>query len=306
MKLKQAVFIVGPTASGKSQLALEVAVARGGLPIVNADSLQIYKGLKIGSAMPSREDMKLTPHHLYAYVDKGKKWTAADYVRDVEHFLADNKSQRIALFCGGSGFYIQALEKGMYEMPEKDAQLDQQVQEFILQKGWVAAYEWLLSKDPSLQRTIHLNDQYRIRRAIEMIMISGGTPSQLQKKLTPSPLEGIPRIKVALYAEKELLKERVEHRAKKMIEAGFIEEVEELLAQGLSEWPPLKSVGYNEVCQFLRGEIARQDLVPTIAAANVKLIKKQLTWFKRDTEIHWFHIHKLASAKDYVLSQLVT
>ena len=122
MNLERAIFVVGPTATGKSQLALEVAVARG-LAIVNADSLQIYKGLRIGSALPSRDDMKLAPHHLYAYVDKGEKWTAAHYVRDVAALLGEQKFHRAVLFCGGSGFYIQALEKGMYEVAETDPAL---------------------------------------------------------------------------------------------------------------------------------------------------------------------------------------
>jgi len=303
VKLKQAVFIVGPTATGKSQLALEVAVARG-LAIMNCDSLQIYKGLKIGSALPSRDDMKLAPHYLYSYVDKGEKWTAAYYVRDVMGLLDEKKLVKPAIFCGGSGFYIQALEKGMYEVAEADPALVAKVESFIAERGWGGAHDWLLTKDPGLERAVHRNDHYRIRRAIQIIMTGADSPSALQKKLSPSPLENVPLIKVALFAEKDVLRKRVEARAKVMLRDGFVEEVEELLQQGLAEWPPLRSVGYLEVGRFLRGEIERGQLVEEIAQANIRLIKKQLTWFKRDPQIRWFHIDKMAAAKEYILEQL--
>ena len=303
MSLDKAVFILGPTASGKSNLALEVAVAQK-LSIVNMDSLQIYKGLKIGSALPSREDMKLADHHLYAYVDKGEKWTAAQYVLDVKNLLKKEKSLHTPLFCGGSGFYIQALEKGMYEMPAMTDSIRHEVKTLIEDKGWAGAYEWVLAQDPGLSRTVHLNDQYRIRRAIEIIKASGQTPSQLQNKLTESPLGGVPIVKVALYAEKNELLKRVELRAQKMLEMGFVEEVRELIGQGYGEWAPLKSVGYNEVCQYLSGDMNLDELPLAIVQATMKLIKKQLTWFKRDTEIRWFHVDKLSAAKEYILSEL--
>ena len=293
---------MGPTATGKSQLGLEVAVAKG-LPIVNCDSLQIYKGLKVGSALPSREAMRLAPHHLYAYVEKGVQWTAADYVKDVTALL-NEKTFAQAIFCGGSGFYIQALEKGMYQMKDLDPEAPDKVKLFIDEQGWERAHAWVLTKDPDLQRTIHANDHYRIRRAMEIIMGGGGRPTELQRNLTPSPLEGSRLFKVALFAEKDVLKKRVEARAKIMLRDGFVEEVEELVAQGWGSWAPLRSVGYNEVCQFLRGEIPRSQLVEAITIANIKLIKKQLTWFKRDKEMQWFHVDSLAAAKESIVRAL--
>jgi len=300
---KQAVFILGPTATGKSQLALQIAEIRD-TPIVNADSLQIYKGLDIGSAAPSDDDLERAPHYLYNYVDLGREYTAADYVDDVAAMMKGELKTTPLIFCGGSGFYIQALEKGMYELPKVTDEIRGQVQKMVDEHGWAGVHQWILEKDPKLQRVIHVNDQYRTRRALEMILTTQQAPTELQKKLTPSPLKDHSILKIALYAEKDVLRERVERRAKAMLETGFIEEVEALIAQGLSDWRPLHSVGYSEVCQFLDGTLRREDLPQAIAMSTMKLIKKQLTWFKRDPSIRWFHVTKLDAAQEYAQKSL--
>ncbi len=302
--MKKAIFVLGPTASGKSRLALELAVASR-LPILNVDSIQMYKGLKIGSAIPSSQDMKLTSHFLYAFVDKGQQLTAAGYVESVRKLIStkDFKDSHL-LFCGGSGFYLQALTKGMYPVAKADAELNRKIDERIETEGWEAVYRWILDHDPALQRTVHLNDHYRIRRALEMILLSEKSPLELEKNLTPSPVEGYRKIKIGLFADKEDLRKRVETRAKQMLHEGFIDEVQELNQKGFADWPPMQSVGYKEVGQFLRGELSQDDLLPAIVLANMKLIKKQLTWFKKDAEIKWFHLDKLAQAKEHALGFL--
>lgn len=302
--MNKALLIIGPTASGKSRLALELAVAKQ-LPILNVDSIQMYKGLKVGSALPSTQDMRLAAHHLYAFVEKGDQLTAANYVFEVKNLLSTKEFQnKDLLFCGGSGFYLMALEKGMYPAAKGDKDLQREIDAKIENDGWDKVYQWILSQEPELKRTVHLNDQYRIRRALEMILVSQKSPKQLEKELTPSPIEKYQKIKVGLFAEKEILRARVEKRAQEMLDNGFIEEVEALRAKGFKDWPPMQSVGYKEVGLYLNHQIAREELLPMIVLANMKLIKKQLTWFKKDKSIKWFHVEDLSLAKNFCLKTL--
>jgi tRNA dimethylallyltransferase len=299
--VKKAVLILGPTASGKSRLALELAIASS-LPILNVDSIQMYKGLKVGSALPTPQDMKLATHFLYAFVEKGQQITAAAYVEAVKKLIeAKDFKYSHLIFCGGSGFYLQALVKGMYPFAKADEDLNKEIDQKIAREGWEKIYQWILQKDPGLQRTVHLNDQYRIRRAFELILLSEKSPLELEKNLTPSPIANYKKIKIALFTDKEVFKTRVTERAKFMLQNGFIEEVEELFRKGFQSWPPLQSVGYKEVGQFLRGELSKEDLLPAIVLGNMKLIKKQLTWFKKNPEIKWFPLEKIAQAKDFAL-----
>ena len=301
--MKKAALIVGPTASGKSRLALECAVATQ-LPILNVDSIQMCKGLKIGAALPSSQDFKLADHFLYSFVEKGQQITAAIYVTAVQSLLQKKEfQQRSLLFCGGSGFYLQALEKGMYPVSKATAQITQQIDQRIAEEGWEKIYQWLMEKSPQLQRTIHLNDHYRIRRALEMRMLSQKKPEELEQNLTPSPIANYQKIKIGLFAEKEILRERVERRAKAMLEEGFVEEVQ-ALRQKYSDWAPLSSVGYKEVGLYLDQQISKEDLLPSIVTSHMQLIKKQLTWFKKDESIKWFHVDHLAKAKKFLLEWL--
>lgn len=303
MSSLRAVFIVGPTASGKSELALSVAQPRQ-LPLVNCDSLQIYQRLEIGSAMPTREDFAVTPHYLYDTMAAGTTLTAAGYVAQVARLLEGPLARRDLIFCGGSGFYIQALEKGMYDLPELTPQIKEEVERIIAQKGWGDLHRWLLEKDPQLARTVHPNDQYRIRRALEIRLLSQQTSAQMQRQLTPSPLASYRIEKVALWAEKEVMRARVRQRTERMLELGFIEEVQGLLHEGFRDWKPLQSVGYAQVVAFLEGKMSHAELLPAIELATVQLIKKQLTWFRKDAAIRWFNLSQIDAAKDYLRERL--
>lgn len=299
MSSKKVVFILGPTATGKSKLALRSSLVDQ-IPIVNGDSIQIYRGLKIGSAVPSREDLKLTPHHLYSYVDKGKVYTAAHYVADVDALLKQQKNQSRFILCGGSGFYIQALEKGMFPVNSAPPEIKKEANEMVLEKGWEEVYKWLLTQDPDLQKKIHLNDHYRIQRALEIALMSKKSQGQLSQELRPSPFKDFEITKVGLFNGKELLRERVVKRVKEMLAEGFIEEVEGLLDEGLKDWPPLSSVGYFEVKEHLLGHLPYENLQDQIVQSHMQLIKKQMTWFKKDTGIKWFDPDDIASAHEYV------
>lgn len=271
--MKTAFLIVGPTGTGKSHLALKLAQERQ-LPIINADSVQVYKDLVIGSAQPSVEDLKHAEHYLYGYLPAGSVLTAADYSRQVESLLATTLQGRSLIFCGGSGFYIQALEKGMYAVPRLSIEQKAEVEKQILNWGWQVAYEKLCAKDPDIVTKVHSNDHYRIRRAWEIIWVTGHAPSALHANRQGSPLYDKNTVKVGFDAPKDILLQRIQQRAAIMLKQGWIDEVKKLIEAGYGDWGALKSVGYNEILLYLNNGIVREQLMERIVTAHMQLIKK--------------------------------
>ncbi len=296
---ERAILILGPTGTGKSLLSLELALKLQ-TSIINADSIQVYKDLVIGSAQPAKEDLKIAPHYLYGYLPAGATLTAAAYCRDVDDLLRGKLHEQSVIVCGGSGFYIQALEKGMFEVPTLSEEQKQNVEAQLEEWGWALAHQELLKRDPSLK--IHENDHYRIRRAWQILLTTGKTPSEISTSGESAPLHGKKLIKIGLDLEKQKMQERIEKRTQAMLAAGWIEEVEKLVAGGFAEWPALKSVGYMEVVEHLHGKLSRAEMIERIVISNMQLIKKQRTWFKRDADIHWFSADSTAAAVKFVLS----
>lgn len=282
---KKVIFVVGPTAGGKSSAALEAATASGG-SIVNIDSIQFYQGLEIGAAAPTKEEKQQVPHYLYSYVVAPKEMTAGKYLADFYN-LMENPDLKFPLFIvGGTGFYIQALEKGLYDIEPIPEEVHLQLEQELSQKGAEALHSELLKKDPRSQ--IHINDHYRLVRALEIIRTSGKIPSQMkleqQYKKNDFPFS---YLKVGFSFEKDVFVQRVHSRTKSMIDQGIIEETEFFLKHNYSSWAPLSSVGFKETVQFLQENKTKDWLSESINHATMKLIKKQKTWFKRDDAILW-------------------
>ena len=287
----KAIFVVGPTATGKSQLALSLAQKFGG-SIVNCDSIQFYNRLKIGSAGPSDEELKLVPHYLYGYVNPPQEVTAGQYLRDFHNLIETNKDLKSPLIIvGGTGFYVQALEKGMYNVPQIQPELKQQIEDEIKEHGNEKAYKELTDFDPETK--IHINDAYRIGRALEVKRAFNLKMSELKMQaLLSDDAETkfklpFPFIKIGVDVDREVLKDNIAKRTKKMLQAGFIDEVKALIDEGYGEWAPMNSVGYSEIKEFLAGKIPQSDLEELINQSTRQLTKKQKTWFKRDPEIKW-------------------
>lgn len=284
-------FVVGPTASGKSQFAMEVA-EKYQWPIINCDSLQVYKKTDIGTAKPTKEEMREVPHLLFDFVDPPNTLTAADYIEEVRRITLGNQKQN-SVFVGGSGFYIQALEKGLYPNAKVPEEAKARVKQWIEDKGYDDLYTWIKERDREFADKISANDHYRIRRAGEIMFSQTKTMTELKAQMKSQNLSVLPdhrKLKIGFRAEKSILKERVQNRTQQMLSDGLVEEVKALLDQGLADWPPLKSVGYKEVQMLLNGEIPIQSLEDQIVTATMQLIKKQMTWFKRDQQIKWFDI----------------
>lgn len=284
------VFVVGTTASGKSNASLIAAKAHQGV-IFNCDSIQTYQSVHIGSAQPSDEEKKIVPHYLFAYVKEGEELTAGQYSRDFYNQVEKIPSGVPIFVVGGTGFYFMAIEKGMYPVavvsPEISESIEKEMQE---EGGPEKLYEEFKRRDPQASLKIHPSDHYRLGRALELIRSEGKSLTEIQNQFNQQQKKfSDPLLKIGIYWEKEELQARIEQRTKLMLEQGLVEEVRDLLARGLESWAPLKSVGYKECVEFLRHNHSMQWLQSEILKNTMKLAKKQRTWFQRDKEIQWFH-----------------
>jgi tRNA dimethylallyltransferase len=278
------IFVVGPTATGKSRVGLELAQHFSGA-ILNCDSLQVYQRLDIGTAKPSREEQKLVPHYLFDVLQAGDVLTAGDF-RKLALAEMTRAKENMIFAVGGSGFYIQALEKGMFEVEKADPEVDRRVRERLAQEGLEVLYEELKTVDPETAEELSPNDAYRIVRALVVYQGSGRKMSHLRASFKPQPFP-YPYLKIGLNFEREELLPRVRGRVQDMLKAGFLEEVRALLKDGLGLWPALHSVGYKECVDVLEGRLAEASLEHQIVEKTMQLAKKQRTWFKRDPNIHW-------------------
>ena len=288
-------FVMGPTASGKSAFALEAAAnsLQEGVPaaIVNCDSIQIYQGLEIGSAQPTAHEKAKVPHYLYSYVAKGARRTTGDYVKDFYLLMKDLEKKFFEVYVvGGSGFYFQAIEKGMYNTgpsnPEIRAQVEAELKE---PEGPQKLHLELQRLDPQTAAKISVNDHYRLGRALELIRVHGRSVTEIRQEMEATRVPfAWPLEKWGLNPSKELLQQNVKRRTEEMISRGLLEEVGRLLSEGLGFWPALQSVGYKECLMYLNGEIgSRDELYDLINRNTLNLCKRQKTWFQRDPQIQW-------------------
>ncbi|MGZ3768016.1 MAG: tRNA (adenosine(37)-N6)-dimethylallyltransferase MiaA [Bdellovibrio sp.] len=286
---KPVIFVVGSTASGKSEWALKLAQQTSGV-IVNCDSVQIYKKLNIGTAKPTQEEQALVPHYLLDYVEPPEEMTAGKYSRDFFACMEKIPLGTPVYVVGGTGFYFMSIEKGMYPVVPVPVEIQKAVAEEMQKPGGSAKlYEELLQKDPEYGAKINIADHYRIGRALELIRSQGKSVTQIQADFEQSrQVFPYPLLKIGPSWDREILRERIALRTEKMLEAGLIDEVKSLLDQGLESWAPMSSVGYKETISFLKGQISREKLSEEITTNTRKLAKRQKTWFQRDKDIHWF------------------
>lgn len=280
------VFILGPTASGKTKLAIEAAQKLGG-EIINADSIQVYKSLDIGSAKPTSEELSLIPHHLVGHMNEGESYAAGKFRQDVLNVIEERSKKGIKNFfiVGGSGFYIKALIHGMYQIPD----IPVEIQEQVLKENIPDLYEELKRVDPEAAKRINPNDSYRISRAVEVFRATQIPFSEFKNKFASDPFPH-KYLRIGLKADKEILRERVAKRVDVMLEQGLINEVKSLKAKGFENWDALSSVGYKEVLMYLGGTLPEAQLKEEIVKNTMGLIKRQMTWFKKDEDITWFDV----------------
>jgi tRNA dimethylallyltransferase len=283
------VILLGPTAVGKSEFAMELATAIDA-EIVNADSQQIYRYLDIGTGKPSLADRQSVTHHLIDIVNPDDEFNAAMFrrlaTRSIEQIQACNKN---VIVCGGTGLYLKALTQGLFEGPGQDAQIRQTLVRQIENEGQVSVYRQLLRIDPSAASTIHPNDRQRTIRALEVYQLTAKPLSQWQKehRFQDRPFDVL---KIGLNRQRGELYDRINRRSERMVEDGLLEEVRSVVAKGYSlALKPLRSVGYRQMGQVLLGQQELLGAIEEMKQETRRLAKRQLTWFGSDKEIRWFH-----------------
>ncbi len=295
-KKGQIIFVVGPTATGKSDLAVSLA-EKFAAEIINADSIQFYNQIEVGTAKPPPELLQRARHHLLSFVDPPETLSAGDFCRHANRILDERTNDGIQNFIvvGGSGFYIQALERGMYPLLKVEDNIRLKVREDFENLGGEKLWLELQALDPESAQKISPKDSYRTMRALEVLR--SGQKSMLKAhdefKNQESELhKNFIVKKIALDLDRDHLRGRVQLRTEQMLSNHWIEEVQTLRARGLAEWSPMKSVGYFEISEFLNEKMKRHELNEKIVTSTMQLAKKQRTWFRRDLETHWIHLPK--------------
>lgn len=281
------VVILGPTASGKSELAVSLAERFDG-EIVNADSMQVYRWMEIGTAKPSPGLRQRVPHHLLDLVEPDHPFSASDYRQEAARLIADiHRRGKRVFVVGGTGLYIKSLLQGLVDSPSGDESIREELEEVARRDGGEALLRQLAEVDPVTARRLHPNDQLRIIRAIEVYRLTGSPISRLRSEHGFGG-DYYRALKIGIRVPREELYQRIDRRVERMVAEGLVREVEGLLARGYH--PGLKSmraIGYKEACAFLAGECTLEEAVRLIKRDTRHYAKRQETWFKRDEEIKW-------------------
>jgi tRNA dimethylallyltransferase len=296
--VKPVFLLMGPTAAGKTDLALDL-VADLPLEIVSVDSAMIYKGLNIGSGKPSREILDRVKHHLVDVLDPGERYSAGQFVRDAERLIGEIRQRgKVPLLVGGTMLYFKALINGIADLPEADSLVRASINEAAAKNGWPAMHEELRKIDPAAAAKILPNDAQRIQRALEVFQLTGRRLSELQvDNVSQSPNEAFVPL-VWSPTDRKLLHERIAARFVRMMEEGFLEEVQRLFARkDLSrDLPAMRAVGYRQLLAFLHGEISRDEAVEQGIAATRQLARRQLIWLRAGKNYQWFDCLELSAA----------
>ncbi|MHC2802373.1 tRNA dimethylallyltransferase [Bradyrhizobium diazoefficiens] len=285
----KAVLIAGPTASGKSALALELALATGGV-VINADSMQVYRDLRIITARPTRADEALVPHHLYGHVDAAVNFSAGAWVSDAAKALEGARAEgRLPIFIGGTGLYFKALTAGLSVVPPIPAEVREDVRARLERNGVEALHAELAARDPRAAGRLNLRDRTRIARALEVIGATGRSLLDWHQEGQPPLLPRDSFHAVFLAPGRDELYARIDARFDAMLGAGALREVERLAARQLdSLLPAMKAHGVPALIRHLRGELCL-DEAATIGRADTRhYAKRQFTWFRHQLpEFEW-------------------
>jgi tRNA dimethylallyltransferase len=300
-----AIFLMGPTASGKTALAIEMR-RRFPVDIISVDSALVYRGMDIGTAKPDAETLRQAPHALIDIRDPSQAYSAAEFREDALAEMARiTERGRIPLLAGGTMLYFRALSRGLARLPAASPELRAQLEAQAQEAGWPAMHAKLAAKDPEIAARVHPNDPQRIQRALEVIELTGRKMSELQKEQEDDdPGYRVLRI-IACPQPRAVLHQRIEQRFSQMLEEGFMEEMKALKKRGdlRPEMPSMRCVGYRQAWSFLEGEITQDEMRRKALAATRQLAKRQLTWLRRETAALWYD-PTVGTAQDFVFSEV--
>jgi tRNA dimethylallyltransferase len=280
------VVILGPTGSGKTALSLELATRFGG-EIVNCDSVAMYREFQIGTAKPTAEEQARAPHHLLDVIEPTSFTTAGEYARKAREVLSEiQRRGALPIVVGGTGLYLRALLEGLFAGPERSEELRERLRQRAHEKGAHYLHRLLQRMDAQAASRIHANDVPKMIRAIE-VCLAAKQPMSEQWKSGRDPLSGFDILRIGLDPNRAELYRRIHERVLAMFDAGLVEETQQMLKKYGDAARPLNSIGYKQVVQLLKGEIAREAAVDAVQQAHRNYAKRQMTWFRREPEVNW-------------------
>ena len=289
---KNVIAIVGPTAVGKTKLSIETAKRFNG-EIISGDSMQIYKGMDIGTAKITEEEMQGIPHHMIDIKHPDENFSAAEFQKLVQNHIEEIGSMdKMPIIVGGSGLYIQAALYNYNFSSRQDKRIKDRLEEQIHEKGIATLYERLKQLDPGQAEKIHPNNERRVIRALEVYEKTGMTMTEFQQKQKQdAPYEVY---FIGLTMERQLLYERINNRVDQMIENGLVQEVRDLYNNGYKETQSMKAIGYKEFFPYFKGDQSLDETIHILKRNSRRYAKRQYTWFKNKMDINWYHIDEVA------------
>lgn len=280
------VVVLGPTASGKTALSLSLAEKFAG-EIVNCDSVAMVREFDIGTAKPTAAERARAPHHLLDCIAPTSHITAGEYARLARQVLEDIKIRRhLPIIVGGTGLYLRALLEGLFPGPKRSEDLRQRLRERASARGSNHLHKILRRLDSPAAEKIHANDTAKLIRAIEVCLASKNKMTDLWQQ-GREPLRGFRILRLGLDPDRQALYHRINLRAERMFDAGLIEEAKTLLEKYGDDTGALASLGYKQAVHFLRGELTREQALQAAQQAHRNYAKRQMTWFRREPEVHW-------------------
>ena len=298
------IAILGPTAVGKSWLGMELATRLDG-EIVSADALQAYCGFDIGTAKPSHAEQRRIPHHLIDILDPEKSFSAGEFSRlaliAVEEIFGRHRQP---LVIGGSGLYLRALLQGISPIPPTSPEIRQELRARLELEGLDALRQELLELDATTAGRLGSGDTQRIVRALEVVL-STGRPLSAWLSDDPEGQGPLQAVRLGLTLPRTVLYDRIAQRVRRMIEAGWVEEVQDLLNRGTSpEFRPFQAIGYRQLAEHVAGKISLEDALTATVRATCRYAKRQMTWFRKEPAIRWFSMENPEGCHQAVMRYL--